>query len=504
MKKWFQFKWIYLIYLGILAVLVLAATLYVRSLLADYEAKQPERQVEAILVQLAEEAASPDTFWTTYGLPDVQGGAYELNKDIKKEYLSLYAEGTVDYTPKTGSYAEDERCYLLQKGSYPLAEVLLKAVGPQETKLAVFSMREWTVASVKPLLELREYTVAVPKDFSVSANGIALSDGQADGDEIKYTLSGVWLEPKFTIADASGAKASYMVKNFRVLPELYDYTLTLPSTLTVTVNGAVSAGTVHNGGLMRNDIMLLQKPQVTIADLYGNTVSYEGGEQLPLTNMTILAPADYTVKVGEQNIPDSAVIKGVSADYEILTGLVQDLPQQAEYQITVLKENATVTVTDSAGNPVPLAAGETRYDLTKAPAALDAVPAEVASSVDVLQIAEQWSLFMSNDVSFEKMAQLMVPDSYQYNVAKSYSTSVDRLFFASHSLLAPAFTDTGVSNFVWITEDSFSVDIRFVKHMRLTNGGKQVDDAMNDRFYFVKNDGKWMLAGMKEVADDAE
>ena len=111
---------------------------------------------------------------------------------------------------------------------------------------------------------------------------------------------------------------------------------------------------------------------------------------------------------------------------------------------------------------------------------------------------------MSNDVSFEKMAQLMVPNSYQYNVAKSYSTSVDRLFFASHSLLSPAFTDTGVRNFSWITEDSFSVEVRFVKHMRLTKGGKQVDDAMNDRFYFVKTNGQWLLAGMKEVADDAK
>lgn len=504
MKKILQFKWVYLLYTGLLAVAVIAATLYVRGLLAEYEAKQPERQVEAALAQLAEQAASPATFWSAYGLPQAEGGQYEAAKEIQKEYLALFAAEDISYAPQTGSYAEDERCYLLQKGGYPLAEVLLKATGPQETKLAVFSMREWKVASVKPLLEQRAYTVKVPKDFSVSANGIALTAGTVQGNEMQYTLSGVWLEPSFTIANAAGEQASYVVKNFRVLPELYDYTLTLPATLTVTVNGTVSQGTLRADGLVRHEVMLLKKPEITVSDLYGNTIAYEGGEKLPLTQVTVVAPLDHTVQVDGKPIPEGAVTKGSPAEYEILGNLVQNLPQQAEYQIAVLQENAAVAVTDGAGKAVPLTAGESRYDLTQAPAVLDTVPQEVASSVDVLKIAQQWSLFMSNDVSFEKMAQLMVPNSYQYNVAKSYSTSVDRLFFAGHSLLSPAFTDTGVRNFSWITEDSFSVEVRFVKHMRLTNGGKLVDDAMNDRFYFVKTNGQWLLAGMKEVADDAK
>jgi hypothetical protein len=35
--------------------------------------------------------------------------------------------------------------------------------------------------------------------------------------------------------------------------------------------------------------------------------------------------------------------------------------------------------------------------------------------------------------------------------------------------------------------------------MRLTRTGALVDDPMNDRFYFVKKDGKWLIAAMKEV-----
>ena len=71
--------------------------------------------------------------------------------------------------------------------------------------------------------------------------------------------------------------------------------------------------------------------------------------------------------------------------------------------------------------------------------------------------------------------------------------------------------DNTVKNFVWITDDCFSVDISFVKHMYLY-GTTLVEDPMNDRFYFVKydttNDGvdnpTWKLAGMKEIVDNAD
>ena len=68
-----------------------------------------------------------------------------------------------------------------------------------------------------------------------------------------------------------------------------------------------------------------------------------------------------------------------------------------------------------------------------------------------------------------------------------------------------------MTNFTWISEHCFSVDISFVKHMKLTRGGMLVDDPMNDRFYFVWYDdtddrvdnAAWKLAGIKEIVDDA-
>ena len=112
---------------------------------------------------------------------------------------------------------------------------------------------------------------------------------------------------------------------------------------------------------------------------------------------------------------------------------------------------------------------------------------------------------MSNDVKFANISHYFLKGSYQYNMASRYAHSIDITFTSRHVLLDPAFTEEKVENFIWITEDCFSVDIGFIKHMRLSNGDL-IDDTMNDRFYFVRyddtNDGKdnpaWKLVSMKE------
>ena len=118
---------------------------------------------------------------------------------------------------------------------------------------------------------------------------------------------------------------------------------------------------------------------------------------------------------------------------------------------------------------------------------------------------------MSNDLKFSKLSGKLITGSYQYEVARKYATGIDITFISNHVLLDPAFTENSVTNFRWITDECFSVDISFVKHMRLTRTGQLVDDEVNDRFYFVKyddtvngvNDPTWKLASMKEIINDA-
>ena len=113
---------------------------------------------------------------------------------------------------------------------------------------------------------------------------------------------------------------------------------------------------------------------------------------------------------------------------------------------------------------------------------------------------------MTDDLPFAQIKGDLIAGSYQYEVAVRYATGEDIKFTSKHTLADPPFTENSVTNFTWITDDCFSVDISFVKHMRLYYGA-MVDDPMNDRFYFVRyddtdngvNDPTWKLASMKEI-----
>lgn len=489
MKSKKYFKWFYLGFAALMALLMLAAVLYVRGLLVDYEAARPERQAERAIELLAQETKE-SSYWQKFDLPKVDDAT-------KAQFLALCQSEDLSYISQSAS-AEDEMEYLIRKGSFPLAKVTLKAQGPQQTKLAVFTMREWAIQGIEPLLEERTYTAALPEGFRLWADGKELP-AKTEGGKNRFTLKGVYLEPQFKVIAADGSEIGYEIKNFKVIPAIYEYSFTLPATIQVRMNGKVLQGSRLEGGRLHYEISELKKPELRLSDLYGNQVNYEGGT-LPLTYLNLRTPAEYNVLLEGKAVAEQAVKAEIAEEYLLLKDLVHELPTHRCYEIAILKENAEIKVTDKKGNELPLEQGATELDLTTPLPMQDTVPQEIADEIDVLQVAQHWSLFMSNDRTFAEMATEMDPDSYQYEVAKKYSTSIDKQFFASHTLLSPAFTENKVSNFTQITSDAFSVEVSFIKHMRLNNGGKVVKDAMNDRFYFVRNADGWRLAALKEVA----
>ena len=508
-KRKVSFQLIYLIYVLLLVALVAAAVLYVRSLLKEYEASQPELLVQNAVTQLADTASSAAGFWSQYALPAVEPGPFEQDKDVQNEYLSLLHAEDLTITKQNVSLAEDELLYLVSHDGTSLAEIKLKAAGPAVTKLAVLTLREWTVESVTPIVETRDYTLTVPNSFDVQVNGIALTAGHGtpSGErQTKYTVPGLYLTPEFTITDPEGSKAEYTLKNGRVLVDFFDYSLTLPAALTVEVNSEVLTGIDAGNGLLRYEITTLTKPEVCIGDDYGNTVNYEGGSEFPLTYATITADSRRTVQVNGSSIPEPMISSRANPEYAQFADFVQNLPTICDYTIAILQDNAEITVTDEPGLPIVLEPGQMEYDLTDRVNRLEAVPDEVAAQVDVLQIAQNWSKFMTDDLPFAQIKGDLIAGSYQYEVAVRYATGEDIKFTSKHTLADPPFTENSVTNFTWITDDCFSVDISFVKHMRLYYGA-MVDDPMNDRFYFVRyddtdngvNDPTWKLASMKEI-----
>lgn len=501
-RKRLSFWKLYLIYVIILAAGVLAAVLYVNGQLTRYEELLPQRRVEEAVEKLKADAEKGE-LWSRFGMADVAAGSFEKHLDVKKAYQDLYVAEEVTFRQLNIAHAENELYYRVELGDYALAEIRLEAVGEAETMLAILTIREWEVASIKPLLEASDYEITVPADFTVQVNGISLTEKEgrvSERNEVTYTVEGLYLKPEFQIADKNGELASYVIKNGQVLPQIYHYTLTLPEALQVSLNGEAYEGIEVDERLVNYDICTLEKPEVIISDDYGNTYLYEGGNEIPLTYMTVLADERYAVAIENTAIPKEAVTYYPNKEYELLEAYVEKLPGIQECHIAILKEDAVLSVTNEEGKQVAFEEGQRVYDFTDLDHPDAKVPEEVAAQVDVLDVAQKWSLFMSKDYPISQLEALLLEDSYQHRMAVRYASSVDISFTSSHVLEDPAFTEISVTNYHQITEDCFSVDISFVKHMLLRNG-KKVDDHMNDRFYFVDQDG-WKLAGMKEIVGD--
>lgn len=513
MKKKLTFKTVYFIYVSVLVLLVALATLYVSRLLQKYEDTRPEQYVKNAYEELVA-GAKEGSLWQEYFLPEFETGKYEAGLDVEKTYEEIITTCEAKFVEENGDYPEDELYYSVLCDGAKVAEAKLKAKGPAVTKLAILSYREWDVEYFKPVIEKCDYTLLVPEEFSVKANGILLNpeDGKKDSKgEVKYTIEDVYFAPQFEIKDGDLKEVSYVISGNRVEAEYYYYKLNLPDTIDVVVNGNVIQAVSSENGMSYYEVKELSKPEVILSDLYGNSFTYEGGKSIPMTHKAITAENGYEVCVKGNTVPDEAVFVRKNPEYDALSAYVSNLPEVMFYNVAVLEEDVTVTVTDAQGEEAVLDDGEITYSFTAQDKYMEAVPKEVSDEVDVLSLAQKWSLFMSADLTFKEMSQYLIKDSYQYDVAVKYATGVDIKFISGHGLASPPFTDESVTNFVWISDNCFSVDISFVKHMVL-NVGSKVDDPMNDRFYFVKYDDTddgvsnptWKIASMKEIIKDAE
>ncbi len=505
LKNKHSFKWILILYIGVLLVLSLSAVLYVQSLLRDYEACQPGKRVEE-QISLLEQAANDGTLWEIFTLPTFEESVYE-DVDYADLYRSALSSGTLSYSLKAGAFAEDSLVYNLTDGNHVYAEVTLTQVGDPVTRLAVFTFQDWKVSSTKIVAHPKSFTITAPHDFTVSVNGVVLTeeDRQTQNDgTVKYTAENLYFEPKIQICDPSGTEANYKRSGSRIVTEFYDYSLTIPSSLSVSVNGRLHEGTAADDELTMHEIRMLSLPEVTLTDAFGHTVSFDGKSDLPMTYLEITVPDTYTVTVEGMEVPAALYTVYDNEELSPLKNYVTALPMNVQYRIAVLKEDAEISITDKNGNPVSFDPTLSSLDLTDVKSG-EALPEEISSAVDVLEIAKKWSLYMSNDLGgngrgFYEMASYIVKDSYLYNVAYRWANSIDITFISYHTLLDPTFTNLATENYVRIADNAFSVEIRLDKNMNITGKGPMTD-TMHSTFYFVNTDGQWKLVQIKEIVE---
>lgn len=426
---------------AIFLVLGIAIVIYIYNLLVRYEASQPERVVEAFIDEMEKRAF----------------------------------EGTVEEKISFDGYEP------------PTAE-------QKEKEIAAY------IAKLKGELRYEE----------VPAVSSGLVFNIKNEQEVLATVT---LESKET-------KTVLIVFNFddwqikEVSPAIIDKEIVLPASVVPTIKGATIPGVRDEAtGNYVYPICSLTTPEIILTDPAGNKVTYDTKKKTVTYGYTISVPSDYKVFADGNEVSPAIAISEENPEFENVSLYCDSMPTQLTYDMYFLSNSVELKVQNSSGSEVPFEM-ENRSVVINDLVGADSVPADILAEIDVLDAAHQWSRFMTKDLAgtnygYSTIKKLLIEDSYLQSVAWKWATGIDITFTSIHTLAPTPFIEESVTNYIRYSDDCFSCDVRFKKHMILSTGA-HVYDPMDSTFYFVNiakdgEDPQWRIADIREnVNTEAE
>lgn len=213
----------FLIYLGVLLVLAMAALLYVYHVLSWYESSQPENVAQSYL-QKMQKAAKKGELETLASLD-------ELDANALSQYMSAFAKGEVLSEASEVAEADDETLvFNALCNGYQMGDIQLTYAG-QKTKLGIFTADLWEVSTCK--VTPYRFEMELPVTLKVTENGKAVNGTLSeDGQTVSYALSSSVM-PQVVLTDLFGNTASYDLGVYQS-GRLSEYTVVnVPSNYTV-------------------------------------------------------------------------------------------------------------------------------------------------------------------------------------------------------------------------------------------------------------------------------
>lgn len=225
-----------------------------------------------------------------------------------------------------------------------------------------------------------------------------------------------------------------------------------------------------------------------------------------LYSYEIVAPANYKVNVNGKELSKDDIAKSTNANGLDDFNKYSSVASTVTYKVDKLIFKPEVKIYDTDNKEVSysengstITANANYYTTNDIKDAMS----HLKSDFDVIGFAENWSKFLTDDLSggthgFETLKPNLINNSYMWKMARAWATSVDITFTSKHSLKNPAFTNESVSNFIIYGDTAFSCDVYLEKNMNVARIGDQTD-KMNEKMYFVLKDGNWKLVCMQAI-----
>lgn len=200
---------------------------YTEKSLEKYEAAQSDN---AMKEYMSEFKAMVDDKTIVDKVVLQQGTGEFESADVHKELYLKQFEGVTGYTfeKDPGSYLTEEPVYDVYAGENMVAKVTLSAKN-ERTIFAILTIMDWEVMSIEAVYTVSEnsYTINVPSNYTVTVNGITLTDAHKTGDSttnpefvnvneyfempaiVEYKVDKLINQAEIKVLDENGAEVSY-------------------------------------------------------------------------------------------------------------------------------------------------------------------------------------------------------------------------------------------------------------------------------------------------------
>lgn len=487
------------IFAGVLIIAAVVCLVGLRSMLRQYEACQPERVVEDVIGKVRQNAAD-GTLWSYLDRPTEAHSRFDTEPSFWDTYAKGWEDAEVRFSLKSGEFRENTAAYIVEKDGTPALLVELAAENTR-TELLVFTYSDWHALKLTPIGTTYAYsfTLRLPGSFTAAVNGIPLEEGdvtERDGDTVVYALPDMASVPTFRILDCFGQEAPFDILDGVLTPVTDTFEIRLAPGFSLTAAGQAQLPVeTDEAGVSLYRVVSAARPEIRVSDAFGGSVLCSDGTAVSGGTRTVTVPETFRVTVGSLQLDPASGVRTENTSFPLEDlPYPEDLPALVSYTFTSLDETP-VSVTDNLGKTSPLT--ESRIDV-HAPTGGD-LP------LDVLEVAEKWSRFMTGDLDGDNAGQYHIQsyiwkDSYFYDRARRWANGVDHTLTSIHVLLSPPFRNESVGNVTFYSERVFSCDIYLEKYMKL-NSGLKVTDVMNSRFWFALVGGEWKLCAMQELLE---
>jgi hypothetical protein len=246
-KKKFPVFWVFLgVYTIVLVLLGASFLSYTDKCLLAYENAQPDRIVQSYIddfkVDLIDGVLPEGMEFSSVAEP------FESNEDCRVAYLErLKGVSEFTYVKDNDSYLTEEPIYDILGDGELVAKVTWTATNPR-TIFGILTIMDWSLLSEVAWMDdvTSDYNISVPEDYSVSVNGITLSqmyltDYDADYEALdnvmdyvdipkiaRYNVCGLINEPEIVICDGRGDEVDFELDGENTVEIGYYHSDTVP------------------------------------------------------------------------------------------------------------------------------------------------------------------------------------------------------------------------------------------------------------------------------------